>query len=284
MTESEITALGYLPNRLADAVKKTAGHDGMINEIRLRAGKCFSIVSGGHNLPCGIDCTKDEVDFTVDKLCRGSLYSHSEDIKNGVITTESGIRAGVSGRGIITGGQLECVRDITSVSIRISHRIAGAADFMLPLINKYGGILVYSKPAGGKTTVLRELIPLLSEKYRVSVIDTRYELSCGIDDSGMTDVFLGYPRYEGMMAAVKTMSPEFIVCDEISTSADAEAVMYAHSSGVTVIASAHAGNVRELYKNKSILKLTEAGVFGCFCGLNGFGEAPAITVSAGYLE
>lgn len=282
MTEGELRAISYLPDRIAQAVGLEAERRGaQLNEIRLRENRALSLVIGGENVVCRIRCTRDEVDYTVDKLCASSLYSHAEDIRNGVISAENGIRAGVCGKAVVSGGRIECVRDITSVSIRIPHRIAGAADFLLPLVTKYGSVLVYSKPAGGKTTVLRELIPLLSKKYRVSVIDTRYELSCGVDESGMTDVFLGYPRYDGMMVSVRTMSPEYIICDEISTEPEAEAVLYAASSGVRVVASAHAGSLVELYKNKAASMLLGERVFGCLCGLGEFDSPPSLTFPDG---
>lgn len=283
MTEGELFAISFLPARIAQTVRQVAeNHAAPLNEIRLRENRALSLVMGGENVICRIRCTRDELDYTVNKLCGASLYSHAEDIKNGVISAENGIRVGVCGKAIVSGGSIEYVRDITSLSIRIPHRISGAADFLLPLVEKYGSVLVYSKPAGGKTTVLRELIPLLSEKYRVSVIDTRYELSCGVDECGMTDVFLGYPRYDGMMAAVRTMSPEYIICDEISTESEAEAVLYARASGVGVVASAHAGSLDELCKNKAASLLLGDGVFGCLCGLGEFGSPPLVTVTDGY--
>ena len=278
MTEDELFAISFLPERVAQTVKRTAGnYTASLNEIRLRENRALSLVIGGENVMCKVRCTRDELDYTVDKLCGASLYSHAEDIKNGVISAGNGIRVGVCGKAVVSGGSIECVREISSLSIRIPHRISGAADFLLPLVEKYGSVLVYSKPAGGKTTVLRELIPLLSEKYRVSVIDTRYELSCGVDECGMTDVFLGYPRYDGMMAAVRTMSPEYIICDEISTESEAAAVLYARASGVGVVASAHAGSLKELSQNKAASLLLGDGGFGCLCGLGEFGFQPTVT-------
>ena len=237
-----------------------------------------SVVADGKNVLCGIQATREEMDYTLDKLCKGSLYAYADEIRCGVITTDSGLRAGVCGTAVTEKGNLVSVRDISSVSLRIPHRIEGAADFMLPLIERYDCILVYSRPAGGKTTVLRELIPTVSERHRTSVIDTRYELSCFLDKCQICDVFLGYPRYDGIMSSVRTMSPEYIICDEISTEEEAEAVVYAHAAGVKVIASAHAGSLDELKKNKAADILLKKSVFDCLCGLNAFGEAPTITI------
>ncbi len=276
MTESELKAMSYIPLSAAEAVAKAA--DGRtLNEIRLRLNGTTSVTSLGDNLPVDYVCTRADIDFTIDRLCRNSLYAHAENIRNGVIPADMGIRAGVCGRAVVEDGQVICVRDITSVVLRIPHRFPGAADLILPLCEKHTGVLIYSKPAGGKTTVLRELIPLLSKKYRTSVIDTRFELCSDLNSGGMIDVFSGYPRYSGMTSAVRTLSPEYIICDEISTPDDIEAVRYAYSSGVRIVATTHADSLDSLYGNKSIMELIKSGIIGCLYGLCGFGKAPIIT-------
>ena len=279
MQDTEKTALEYFSDRIRKAVLGAVQSSGCILScITIRKNGTVSVVIDGKNVLCGIQATHEEMDYTLDKLCKGSLYAYADEIRCGVITTDSGLRAGVCGTAVTEKGKLVSVRDISSVSIRIPHRIEDAADFMLPLIKKYDCILVYSRPAGGKTTVLRELIPTVSERHRTSVIDTRYELSCFLDKCQICDVFLGYPRYDGIMSSVRTMSPEYIICDEISTEEEAEAVVYAHAAGVKVIASAHAGSLDELKKNKAADILLKKSVFDCLCGLNAFGEAPTITI------
>ncbi len=283
MTEAEEKAMSYIPKSAASAVlravKPTNTAAKPINELRLRMNGCMSVTSLGENLPADYTCTKDDLAYTVDKLCKSSLYSRAEDIKNGVIPADMGIRAGVCGRAVVEDGRVSCVRDITSVAIRIPHKVPGAADLVLPLCEKYSGVLIYSRPAGGKTTVLRELIPLLAKKYRLAVIDTRFEL-CGDGNCfGMADIFSGYPRYAGMTSAVRTMSPEFILCDEISTPDDFEAVRYAHSSGVRIAATAHADDLESLLRNETLRGLIKSGIFGCLYGLRGFGNEPVITKS-----
>ena len=80
----------------------------------------------------------------------------------------------------MTDGKITAVRGITSVNIRIPHRVPHAADGLYEAVKKYGSVLVFSPPGKGKTTALGELIPLLSggdEQKNVAVIDTRRELS-----------------------------------------------------------------------------------------------------------
>lgn len=265
MTEPEKIAISYLPDRLGKAVLyRTRDMKSGICEIRLRCGGKMSVTSMNKNYVFSEICSREDIDYTVDKLCNKSLYSQAESIREGYITTDSGIRAGVCGCAVLTGGRISCVRDIASICIRIPHRVPGAADPLAPLVKEKKSILVFSPPGGGKTTVLRELIPLISsgrDAMRSAVIDTRYELASGIDDFGLCDVFYGYPRYEGIMSAVRTMSPEYIMCDEIYSESDSEALVYAKASGVAVVASAHSSSRETLLESLIISDLIKKGVF-----------------------
>ena len=274
MTREEKKAIEYLPVSLADAVYKVYDTlpDGMA-EIRLRFGGELSITSGSRNVTCGLICSREEIDHVVGKLCKNSLYSQAESITRGVITTEYGIRAGVCGRAVLSDGRIACVRDISSVCIRIPHRVPGAAEPLRAAVRGGKSILVHSPPGLGKTTVLRELVAMISSECgkRCAVIDTRYELSAMVE-GGLCDVFLGYPRYDGIMSAVRTMSPEYVVCDEIYDKSDVEALRYARASGVAVLESAHASGLGSLLKNESILSILGAGVFDTVCGIERRGE------------
>lgn len=275
MTDLETKALSCLPNRLSDAVIRSASlWNSSINEIRLRENRLLSVTVGQHNVSCKLICTHEELVYTVSKVCGNSLYSHSESIREGCITMDCGIRVGVCGHAVVTDGRVTLVRDITSMNIRIPHRVFGVADKLYEYIKSNASVLIYSKPGMGKTTLLRELIPLLSSgerAVRVSVIDTRCELCAGISESEMADVFYGYPRYEGILSAIRTMSPEYIICDEISTEQDVKALMYAHSSGIAVCASVHAGNIDELNHIPILKSLFEANVFDFVCDIQADG-------------
>ncbi len=280
MTAEETLAVGYLPERLARAVLGTVvALSGGMDEIRLRRGGLFSLTSGGENVSCGVICTADELEFTVGKLCRNSLYSQAESICEGCITTEHGIRAGVCGRAVVVGGGISCVRDISSISIRIPHRVPGAAEPLRSLIMARKSVLLYSAPGVGKTTVLRELIPMISSelKMRCAVIDTRYELASGGVAGKLCDIFAGYPRSQGITIAVRTMSPEYIICDEVADTGDATALLYARASGVSVCASAHASDMNSLRGNAVIASMLAGGVFDCVCGITRRGKVSELT-------
>lgn len=275
MTEHEIIAVSYLPKRLADVAKGIAEKNGFqINEIRLRLGRPMSLTVGNgiiqENVVCGVICTAEEVNRTLLKVCGDSLYSYAGSIRTGFIHAEKGIRVGVCGHAVLDNEKITAVRDISSLNIRIPHRVIGAADKLYKLILDSSGVLVYSPPGKGKTTLLRELIPLLAggkNPHRISVIDTRYELfDCG-SDTGLVDVFYGYPRYEGIIAAVRSMAPEYIICDEISAENDVQALETAHFAGISVCASMHASDYSELCEISYYKRLITSGVFDYSYGI-----------------
>lgn len=270
----EEAALSLLPYRLASAAAKSAAlQGGSISEIRLREGSPLCITCDGRNIRCGASCTREDIDSVVRRLCSNSLYSHAATIREGYISYTDGIRAGVCGRAVTDGGVINAVIDISSVCLRIPRRVRGAADTAYEILRNTdftSGLLVYSCPGVGKTTLLRELISRLAggeTARRVAVVDTRCELMAGIDEPLMADVLSAYPRSRGIEIAVRTLSAEYIVCDEIGNSADASAVLEAAGVGVNLIASAHAGSFEELIRREHIKELIEKGVFGVCIGL-----------------
>ena len=279
LTNSEKAALDLLPYPLASAAVKTAAQNkGALHEISLRLGQYLAVTSFGRNLRCNIRCTGEDIDFVIRRLSGNSLYSHADTIREGYISGQGGIRAGICGRAVVGGDVINAVTDITSVSIRIPHRIRGAADSAYRLLedcNFSCGMMIYSKPGVGKTTLLRELAVRLSSgdrAHRVAVVDTRCEIMMGIEESLMADVLSSYPREKGIEIAMRTLSPEFIVCDEISRASDAEAVMNAVGSGVRVIATSHAESFEELFSHSFIRELAEKNAFGIYLGLLGRDE------------
>ena len=184
---------------------------------------------------------------TVKALCNNSIYSHVGEMKQGFIAMRYGHRAGVAGN--FSG---DSVYDFTSVNIRIARQIFGAADF---LYDKYssGGILIAGPPASGKTTVLRDFIRQASNGgKRVTVVDTRGEISAchgGIihNDLGINaDVLYGIEKSRGIELALRTMCPEIIAFDEIGTLSELDSVAQCISGGADVIMTAHIGSLSEL--------------------------------------
>ena len=108
---------------------------------------------------------------------------------------------------------------------------------------------------------------LLGASHRLTLVDERSEIAAvhhGVPqyDVGLhTDVLDGFPRAEGLLTALRVMTPEVLVCDEIGTEADAQAILRIHGCGVPVIASAHGTSWEDLERRPVLRQLLEQGVF-----------------------
>lgn len=265
--------LSLLAPRISRAVRDAAtGSADEVSEIRLRRGACASITVGGRNVPLPLSAADDEIDSALRTLCDRSLYAKTETIREGFIPCRGGVRVGVCGRAVIRDGAIVSVAEISSLNIRIPHRVVGCADGLWEIM-KAGefarGVLVWSAPGVGKTTILRELGVRLSggaSPLRTAIVDSRAELA--VDGAApLADVLSLYPRAKGIEIARRTLSPQIVICDEIAGDEDAEAILEAHRAGITVCASAHAASFESLTATPQIAALRRAGVFGTYYGL-----------------
>lgn len=224
-----------------------------VAEIRLRAGRpavCVDI-RGGMSV-CSEAFSAKEIADCFAEICRYSLHSFQDEIAEGFVTLEGGHRVGICGTVVKNNGRIEFIKDISGLDIRMAHQIEGCADEVYNCFFENGGcsLLLAGKPMSGKTTVLRELARKLGACHRVCVIDSRNEISASYQgtpamDIGLnTDALCMCGKSEGILLALRSLSPEYIICDEIG--GDAEAVERAMYCGVRIIASAHAGSLAEL--------------------------------------
>lgn len=258
-----------------------------VREIRLRSGRPLSISTGQKDyyiLEAGgtalspragvYTVTPQDVSDSFRVLCGYSIHSCQNEIRGGYITVEGGHRAGICGSAIVEDGQVSGLREISSINLRVARQIYGAATDLIDRTYPDGvcGTLIVGSPASGKTTVLKDLIRQLASGAdgscrKIAVIDERGEIAAmhkgrPQNDLGVSaDIFDGYPKGEGMNIAIRSMAPEIIVCDEIGSQEDAEAILNSLNAGVKVIATAHAASMRELSSRRHIMELIETGAF-----------------------
>lgn len=252
-----------------------------IHEIRLRCEKPLVAVSysrkkyvlknGGlsdYSAGAYIVSSKD-IEYTFSSVCDYSIHSYENEIAQGFITVNGGHRAGIAGSAVISGGRVSAVKYISSINFRVASQVNGCADriYRELFADKPCSVLIAGAPSSGKTTVLRDLCRQLGEKYSVSVIDERGEIGAVYhgrtqNDTGfMCDIFDGYPKAYGLRTALRVMSPEIAVCDEIGGDDDIGQLVSCANSGVRIAASAHAGSIDELYSRPDIRTLLENRVF-----------------------
>lgn len=267
-------------------------------ELRLRLGRPLSIVCPKHtyfitrhgsltDLPCGdlIKVSREEIQETFERLCDYSVYAHRREIVNGFVTLRGGHRAGICGTAVTDKDGMVNVRDISSINLRIAREHKGCADAVFKAVkNDFGGVLLCGAPCSGKTTLLRDLARKisLSERQNVSLIDERGELAATTageaqNDVGLCDVFDGYPKAQAMEQALRTMSPQVIVCDEIGSREDVRTVRQALNSGVRIIAAAHARTKQELFARQGLRELLSTGAFSTVIFLQGRERAGEIS-------
>ncbi len=245
-----------------------------LEEIRLRAGQplelCLrqrsafvaesgELTSSPHR---GVRVSADELAQVLQRLTQFSRYAVEEDARHGYVTLPGGHRVGIAGRAVVEAGRVRAFRHVTSLNVRISRDHPGAASAILPVLydrvsRRPLSALIVSPPQCGKTTLVRDVARQFSygdlapdhPGLKVVVIDERSEIAGSVDgipqfDLGpRADVLDGCPKAEGMMMAIRSLSPHVVVTDEIGRMEDAEAVLEASLAGVAVVATAHAASI-----------------------------------------
>lgn len=248
-----------------------------ISEIHIRENRPLSVTLFGQDyiisrqgilkISCddGFVCGTSDINEVFKKICGGSVHSFEREISDGFITLDGGIRAGFCGTYTPPHNSLCGVKNITSINIRIPKEIIGSADEIYNRVGEnFHGLIIAGSPASGKTTLLRDLCRILSQKNRVCIIDERSEIApCGI--GGFCDVYKGYPKEQAIVSAVRTMNPQYIACDEIGRKSDIKALEYAIGCGSGIIVTAHAPDLSSLRRKEWFAKLESRKAFDYAC-------------------
>ncbi|MCL2773832.1 MAG: hypothetical protein FWD71_10830 [Oscillospiraceae bacterium] len=285
--------LKFLPEHVAKAIAFTDDEiKNNLTEIRLRANAPLSLTANKENILIDLNgrradikncifTSKSELDNCINNFCDGSYHAQANNIKNGFIITGDGYRIGVCGNIIYTNtGDSDksdvIIDEITSVNMRVNRFIYFPDCPIVNIIKENGlsGILIYSPPSEGKTTLLRFLAAALSKglyglkKCRTALIDERREIYMKNKmGGGLLDVFYGYKKSDGIDCATRTLNPDVILCDEIGGLEDTQSILSAQNSGVPLIATTHAGTFEQLKRKPNINLLIENDVFVYFAGI-----------------
>ena len=311
MTDREKAAFGsflnYLPDKAAEMLFRFRDDLDGFTEVRLRRGAPLTVCFGReirtvgekglNDAAKGIPIGEKELREAWQKVTASSVYALEEEVRRGYITLKGGHRVGIAGSAVLQNGQVKTQKEIRSLNYRFSRELQGIGRPLLTFLFKNGvfqNTLIFSPPGAGKTTLLRDLTRLLSagdgifSPRNVAVVDERGEIA-GVtlgqacyDVGPFTDVLSGFPKSEGMMLALRSLSPQILITDEIGAEGDRVAVADAVRSGVKLLLTAHGGDLEELLYRPVLRSLLADGVF---CRLILLSSLPSPgTVAAVYIR
>ena len=136
--------------------------------------------------------------------------------------------------------------------------------------------------------MLRDAARLLSQRgLTVTIVDERSEIAAcrqgvpSLDVGENTDVLDGCPKGKGIPLALRAMSPQVMITDEIGGAEDADAIAEAARCGVAIVASAHGASYDDVQKRNILGAILKTQVFDYIAVLSGRGCIGGVYTGAG---
>lgn len=252
-----------------------------VNEIRLRNNKPISIYVDEDEKILDYKIRPIDLNKIIQRMSNYSIYAFDEELKQGYITIKGGHRVGVCGTCVIDNGKIKTIKNISSLNIRISRQIINCSKKLMPYLMNDSNLLntiIISPPKCGKTTLIRDISRNLSnglittnrnkvKGMKVCIVDERSEIAgCyngvpQLDVGDRTDIMDNCLKSSGIMMAIRSMSPDVIICDEIGTYEDIKSVIAALSSGIKLITTIHGFGIEDLYNRDVFQEILKNKVF-----------------------
>lgn len=145
------------------------------------------------------------------------------------------------------------LQQLHSVNLRIARWkwITLPEELRSLLEQRLTGVLLIGEPDSGKTTLLRSIAQALAAQDKtVCVIDERREICPGAtvpyeQKTMAVDEISGLPKAMAVQMALRTLSPQFILLDELGGTEEVRALEQGMFSGAAIIATLHASSWEE---------------------------------------
>lgn len=277
-----------LPEALRRQVEALpAGDKERIEEIRLRPGQPFSIVfPEGERLFPDEKVRPEALAWVLERASQHSIHTVLDQVRNGFVTVQGGHRLGLCGTGVVERGELTNLRTVSSLALRQAREVKGLAKSVAPQLFQEGRLantLILAAPGKGKTTLLRDLVRVISAgegcpALRVGLADERGEVAAMwegvpmLDVGPRTDVIDRCPKSIGMITLLRGMSPQVLAVDEITREEDTQALLQAVGCGVSLLATAHGARPEDLGRRAVYRALAAEGAFEKIVLIDGTGN------------
>ncbi len=262
-------------------------------EIRLRVGHPVSVVlPEGEQRLGDTEVAQQDLELLMERASGASVHAVLEQLREGFVTVSGGHRIGFCGTTVVEKGQITFIKDLSSSCIRVARQFPGLArDVVFRLLedDRLQSTLIMAPPGGGKTSLLRDLIRMLSDgegipAHRVGVVDPRGELGAAfrgraqLDLGCHTDLLDACPKAQGLLLLLRTMNPQVLAVDEVTAPEDVQSLLDAAGCGVTLLATLHGSCREDLNRRALYRQLLESGVFHRLVTITGRGAQRSYSV------